>query len=110
MPCEIEDTVCALEEAIKYKKMAIQDLRVKAANPAVAHMFSEMVSRASGPYTQFNHLFEQGIGSARNFLESTQQQIKEKPWEALRQVAVYSFAVGFFLSVRRRKSTTREKA
>jgi hypothetical protein len=104
--CGIEQTVKALEQTIEKKKMQMQDASVQSgSSPIVSHLFSEVLNRAGGSYGQISLALEQGGEFARNFINKAQQNIEDKPWDFLRKVAIYSFGIGLFLSLRHRKPT-----
>jgi hypothetical protein len=103
-PCDIENTVTALEQAIENRKTEMENAkRQPGPSPVVSHLFSEILGRAGGSYGQIGIALEQGGELARDFIKKAQQSVEKDPWTALRQVAVYSFGIGLFLSVRHRK-------
>lgn len=109
--CDIENTVTALEEAIENRKK-MHDAKVQAASShsnVVPHLFSAILSRAGGSYGQINLALEHGGEFAQDFLKKAQQNVEEKPWDALRKVAAFSFGIGLFLSRRHQKSPSGEK-
>jgi hypothetical protein len=109
--CEIENTVSALEQAIENRKKmhAAQVQAASSHSGIVPHLFSEILNRAGGSYGQISLALEHGGEFAQDFIKKAQQNVEEKPWDALRKVAVFSFGIGLFLSRRHRKSPTGEK-
>jgi hypothetical protein len=103
--CDIENTIAALEEAIKNRKEQMHSFCRSSfgRSPAMSHFLSEIFNRAGGSYSQMTQVLEHGGEFAQEFIKTAQQSIKERPWEILRRVAVYSFGIGLFLSWRRRK-------
>jgi len=108
--CEIENTLAALQEAIENRKMQVQSAPVRyGSSSPLSYLFSEVFERAGGSYAQISNALEQAGDFVREFLKNAQLNIQESPWDVLRKVAVYGFAVGLFLSMRHRKFSTGEK-
>ncbi len=108
--CAIEKAVTALQEAIEDRKILMQKTQTKAGqSPVLSHLFTEIFKRADGSYNQISHVLENGKEFTQDFLKKAQQGIQERPWEVLVKVAVYSFSIGLFLSLRHRKTPTGEK-
>jgi len=104
LDCAIEKKLCDLQEAIEIKKMEMQAARTQAGPALVfANLSSALMGRAAGPSTPINQVFGQASEFGQDLLKKVQQNIKERPWETIRQVAVGSFATGLFLSLRRRR-------
>jgi hypothetical protein len=109
--CAIDQAVHALEEAIEKKKMQMQHPSAPSGgSPVVAHLFSAILNRAGGSYGPLNQVLAQGGEFARDFIKKAQENIQQRPWEVLQKVAVSSFGIGLFLSLRRKKSSRGEKA
>ena len=107
---EIESTIAALEEAIKDRKIKMYTPQIPSgASFMLSHFFSEILKKAGGSYGQMTKALEHSGEFVQNFVKTTEQNIKERPWEVLRVVAVYSFGIGLFLSLRHRKSPTGKK-
>jgi hypothetical protein len=110
--CDIENTVAALEKAIENRKIQIQQVRAQSSSSVtriVPHLFSAIFNRASGSYGPLAQALQHGGEFAKNFIKKTQQNVEDRPWEALQKVAVYGFGIGLFLSRRHQKSPTGEK-
>jgi hypothetical protein len=98
---DIEEAVAALQDAIQRRKIRMQSQTGPARfSPMVSHVVSEVFN--SGPYTQIHHSIEQGMEFGRQLWAKVQVEMEEKPWTAVRKIAFYSFAAGFFLSLRRK--------
>jgi len=109
MECQIENTLKALQERIDEKKEQMHHKQAQMASaPVFSNMFSEILNKADGPYTQILGALGPGREFAQHFVQNLQQDIQEKPWDVLRKAAIGSFTVGLMLSHRRRKSSTRE--
>jgi len=91
--CDIENTVTALEQAIENKKIQMRHVN--------AH--------AGASYGQISLALEQSGEFVQDFIKKMQQNVEERPWDALRKVAVSSFGIGLFLSLRHRKPLTEGK-
>jgi hypothetical protein len=107
-PCDIEDIVKGLHQTIEQKKTKLQEEQEAYASSVLPHISSAIASKTGGFYTYMNAFLEQGGEYAREVLEKFQVSVRERPWESLRKVAIYSFAVGLFLSVRHRQSKEQE--
>jgi len=107
--CEIEETISALQARINSKRIEIQQVQAQSASsPVLPQLFSSVLDKTASFYPQLSHSVEKGKEFAQNFIQKAQQQLEEKPWETVRQVAAYSFAIGLFLSLRHKRSSARE--
>jgi hypothetical protein len=108
--CDIENTVIALEQAIKNRKEQMHNAQAQGGpSPVASHLFSEILNRAGSPFGQISLALEHGGASAQDIIKKVQRNVEEKPWDALRKIAVYSFGIGLFLSRRHRRSSAGDK-
>lgn len=110
--CDIENTVTALEQAIENRRIQMHHAQMQSGSfspGVVSQLFSEALNRVGGSYGQISLALERGGEFAREFLKKAQQSVEENPWDALRKVAIYSFGVGLFLSLRHKKSPMGKK-
>ncbi len=106
---EIEKAIATLENVIKKRREHIQEARHSAVQSPLPYLFTEMLNRAEVPFGHLTKIAEQGTAFVRQYIHTADENIKERPWQVLRTVAVYSFGVGMFLSLRFRKKHPREK-
>jgi len=105
----IDSTMNALEEAIENKKAQMEHAKAQSSAPVASHLFSEILNTAGGSSGYISTALEHGGEFVQGFMKKAQQHVQENPWEALRKVAVYSFGIGMFLSMRHKRPPTGEK-
>jgi len=109
--CAIDNTLKALEQAIADRKIQMHGTQDQPRfSPMVSQLYFEILNKAGGYYAQMTKAWGQGKEMTQGVLNKVLQGVRQEPWGFLRLVAMYSFAIGFFLSLRQRKSSTGEKA
>jgi len=99
--CEIENTLAALEEKIRTRKEQISNAQVsRGPSSVISQLISAVFNKAGGSYAQVANVLEHSRDHVRDFIKMAQENVQERPWEVLRIVAVYSFGMGLFLSLR----------
>jgi len=103
----IDNVVMVLERTIENKKIQMQKARDQSEpSPMMPHLYSEIFNRVGGYYEQMTNTLGYGKEFAQAFLNKALQSLREEPWEFVRKTAMCSFAVGLFLSLRYKKSST----
>ncbi len=102
----IDNVLMALEEAIKDRRTQMQNAETPS---EVSQLYSGIFNRVGSYYAQMTSALGNGKELAQGFLNKALQDMHEEPWEFVRKTAMYSFAIGLFLSLRQRKVPTEKK-
>jgi hypothetical protein len=107
--CTIDRALISLEKAIVNKKAQIQNYRIQPGySPLISLLYAQVLNRAGGYQAHLTNTLGHGREITRRFLSKAVLYVKEEPWDFIRKVAIYSFAIGLFLGLRHKRSPSPE--